>query len=379
MSAPDPKEEMEQLMDLGKDLHKLSGLMKKDSKQEANWQWLSPMDQRITSVSAQDIARELKRQDKHLLKDIIAACRDKGRKVLLQFSPPNLKDIPNCPDLDDIKIALVKESYFTTVHNLNGYNYSVEYAHIYRARSDKSFFPLDVFTVCQRGLLTIDPFLKKELAAEYADFMIRASYWEYVKVKAFANHAMAETFPDVLATAGDLAFGSTRIYIGQHPSTSALCFFIRTTCSLKSVSDSTGDEREEEADAAEKFTFATYKRYDLTPAAIEAADELMSFADSGESGGQKSTSVSSGDESTVYLIVRSDGTEAVASTTEEQDELEDVDGGGMTAAAHEGAEANDQPVALTEHVFNNAASRHPSPCSELVVCGSIISSLIITC
>lgn len=364
-SAMDPKKEMDQLLGFGKDINRLLNNVKKDS-DGAAWHWLSPTDERTATVSVADIASSLRSKEKHLLRDIAHVCKDKARRVLLRFPNVALTEAPACPDLDSIRLALMKESFFATVHNLSGYNYSVEYSHIYRARSDRSFFPLDVFTVCQRGLLSIEPFLKKELAAEYAEFIVRASYWEYVKVRALADRVLTESFPKVLAEAGDVSFGSTRVYIGQHPTTSTLLFFVRTTCGLKSLNDSTGDERDEEASASGQFTFVTYKRYDLTQMAMEAADEIMNFSDSSETGSKATSAAGIGAESAVYLIVQPTDAEAAA-TMEEQEELEDVDAGSLRAADHSHGRVASSAVALSEQVFNNAATRQPSPCSELMV------------
>ena len=93
----------------------------------------------------------------------------------------------------------------------------------------------------------------------------------------------------------------------------------------------------------------------------------MSFSESNESGGKTGCAASKDDQSSVYLMVISEESAEATATADEGDDAEDVDHNLLPSKENEGRKERENKVPLSKQIFNNAASRNPSPCSELMV------------
>jgi hypothetical protein len=277
---------------------------------------------------------------------------------------------------------LFKEKFSMTVHSLEGYNFSLEYAHVYRAKSDSSFFPLDVFSVCQRSLIAFDPFLAADTLQLYAEFIVRVGYWEAMKAPTSGDRALTAAFPDANAGVDDsesaTAARSVRAYIGLDALDMSLCCFIRVASGVKSF---TADDavRVTESKAAKNLELISYQKYALNLESIERWDELMSFSDSQEGSGE-GNKVSqeinrSVRDSQIYLKVLLDA-ESTAEYLEISQEGQDVEiqGGGedehvdvLEGSRTRGDTHKKDVVHLISKHRNQEAYRDPSPTSELMV------------
>lgn len=384
--------------------------------------WLAPIDASADVVMSQDV---LKRAPKQLpgptgttaasssappagppgssISDIYARSRSCGERILLRCPPISGSDgsalrLPTCPDLDDIKLQLFKEKFTMTVLSLLGYNFSLEYSQIYRAKSDASFFPLDVFSVCQRALIAFDPFLSADALRTLAEFIVRASYWEAVKAPAAGDRALTAAFPDANVGVDDseasVAARTVRAYVGFDPVDMRLCLHVRVAMGVRTF---TADDavRANENKVTKNLELISYQKYDLDVQSVERVDELMSFADTQEesSGDAQKTSSQGTDrgileKSFIYLKALPDYTASASQARDDDNETGGREGAdestrgdgaeeghddhdGVATPAIEGApgvggKSKDILPLITKH-RNQEAYRDPSPTSELMV------------
>ena len=370
--------------------------------------WFTPADRAARIISFDEIG-----SSKSDISTLVEVCqfirKSRADKRLIVQLPRAPSASLSCPSLEEVYLAILKENTMFTVHSLDGYNFSAEYAHIYRLRSEKSFYPLDVVSVCQRAILSHDPFLKH--AKKCSEFIVKIAYWEAIKLEATADSSFAAIFPIVKAVSTKDRFYGARIYIGHSSMDHALCCFIRMNCGIKSVSDNVDIIVEREQETATCIQFITYKKIVLSEENLEKIDDSLNFEDAmeGEQTSRTAADLANAnpihdDTELLYLSILTPeeeykaGTNSSADTSNTWDE-DDQNQANSNGDSHE--EITPKKVSLFQFVFNNCihlfmmtflflfkvelpplefvtkknyinnqCSGEPSPCSELLVWGS---------
>ena len=136
---------------------------------------------------------------------------------LLQLSPVTYpKQVLKCPTVDDVQKALSSEQLTISLHSNNGYNFSNEFAHVYKGKFNKGTALEDLLVVLQRALHCVSPSMNNITAAKYADFILRISAWEAALARAVLEESSKGLFPEWTAHTNGSEFQHVEVYLGNN-------------------------------------------------------------------------------------------------------------------------------------------------------------------
>jgi hypothetical protein len=353
---------IDEILQVRKDIDGLVSRVRESA--AANTEWLTPSDKSAAVVASSASGGGPEGLDR--LSALVSFTSTKGKRCLVQL-PPSLAKVPPCPSFQDVKANIERDMSIFTVHSFDGYNFSAEYSHIYRMRTEKNFYPLDVLSVCQRALMALDPLMDADRALIHAQHIIRVAYWDASNVETVGDAALTNGFPSVEAVSDRTKSFHSRIYLGRLADDPNLSCFVRIFCGVKSVVSSAEASREEEAAAAERCQLLLYRKHSLTNEAIDRFDSSMSAVESSAADDKAAIQAlqKAAEPVRAYINV-TDSPKESEPAKEGQNALDedDVDKdhdepGGAKGAAVEGS--------ALRFARPNESTAVPSPCSELLV------------
>ena len=180
---------------------------------------------------------------------------------------------PQCPNLSQIQSSMSSQKLFITLYNIDGYNYTAEYNHVYRGKISWDTAYKDIFTIALRAIQTQDPSLSKDQAMSYTTYMLRMIAWETSLCQHAASDSIENTFPVLNAVAETSSFHHVKVYIGRHYGSTAriageLCFWLRLSPGVEMTADR-GPNDALSITIARSFNFVYYRRYALNPIQVE--------------------------------------------------------------------------------------------------------------
>eukprot|EP01032_Pedospumella_encystans_P014710 gene14710-16873_t len=193
--------------------------------------WMCPGDAAFRPVIFSDLAKESGIQmtkDMHSVVKVLKSYT-KGWKQpllsrnkrfisnLLQLNPVTYpKQVLKCPTVDDVQKALSSEQLTISLHSNNGYNFSNEFAHVYKGKFNKGTALEDLLVVLQRALHCVSPSMNSITAAKYADFISRISAWEAALARAVLEESSKGLFPEWTAHTNGSEFQHVEVYLGNN-------------------------------------------------------------------------------------------------------------------------------------------------------------------
>lgn len=189
-----------------------------------------------------------------------------------------------CPRLSQVKKLITSQQILLGIFSLDGYNFSEEFANVYKGESTESTIYRDLITICKRAIMAQENIdIDDGILTSYAEYILTIAAWELSIGLAVCTDSLKASVPNINVVAGQKTNISivVSIYIGMAKN-NTLYFWIRTTPEFvieanknnkgfraKKVDVETACQR---VIATSKFCY--YRRFDLN---VEAVSIVQSY------------------------------------------------------------------------------------------------------
>lgn len=136
------------------------------------------------------------------------------------------KQVIKCPSVDEVQKGLSSEQLTVSLYSYSGYNFTNEFAHVYKGKFNKGTALDDLLVVLQRALHCVSPSMNNVNAAKYADFIVRIGAWEAALALTVLEESAKGHFPKWTAHTNNNQFQHVEIYLGNN-SNGELSFTVR--------------------------------------------------------------------------------------------------------------------------------------------------------
>lgn len=265
-----------------------------------NSRYLAPKDVEVASFSSSDIKnyKEIStRSAKKFYDQIITFCEaavsdDKFFVELKDVGLPSSST--RCPTAREVEKDVLAGRLSMTFYSTDGFNFSAEFLHIYKARSHQSTKYKDIIAICKRALICTEPSLQSETLDLYCNYILRIVAWEADLSSAICEHKFKSDFPSVrvAALADSKLQRPLKVYIGKLD-TGKISFWVRfeplvtrdgaatprrslfssVATAQRDDNDSDADEsdakkRKETTEILSRCSFLYYRRFSLTTQSV---------------------------------------------------------------------------------------------------------------
>lgn len=247
--------------------------------------WTSPHDIHLRSfnfnvVQSLESLEDLSQLYQSIHENSAVAELTTQRKIIGRFTDLNLPDGSlGKPLLSEVEKKIADRGLFMSIYSIHGYNFTLEYDHVYKSESSIETLFADTKSICMRAIRAVDPSIDNKICMSYVQYILRVVSWESKYAVDVAAETLRKTIPNLKAALDtSRTILTPQVYIG-YSSDFHLCFWIRMCPVISSTSDDTGSKRETEKKYEKLFKFAYYRKYMLNSSSVEEMD-LAGFVDS---------------------------------------------------------------------------------------------------
>ena len=136
-----------------------------------------------------------------------------------------------CPKLSQVKKLISSQQLLLGIFSLDGYNFSEEFANVYKGESTENTIYKDLITICKRAIMAQENIdIEDEILTSYAEYILTIAAWELSIGLSVCTDSIKASIPNVNIIAGQKTNISivSSVYIGMAKN-NTLYFWVRTT------------------------------------------------------------------------------------------------------------------------------------------------------